>query len=144
MALLADLLSLPLDDRYPPSPLTPQRKRERTFEALLRQLEQLSAAGPVLMVFEDVHWIDPSSRELLDLAVERVARLPILLLITFRPEFEPSWTGRPQVTALSLSRLGPGRPRRSCGGSRVALPCPTRWWPRSSSARTACRSSSRS
>ena len=124
VALLADLLSLPLDDRYPPSPLTPQRKRERTFEALLRQLEQLSAAGPVLMVFEDVHWIDPSSRELLDLAVERVARLPILLLITFRPEFEPSWTGRPHVTALSLSRLRPREAaalvRRVTGGA--ALP----------------------
>ena len=107
VALLADLLSLPLDDRYPPPPLTPQRKRERTFEALLRQLERLSAAGPVLMIFEDVHWIDPSSRELLDLAVERAARLPVLLLITFRPEFEPPWTGRPHVTALSLNRLGP-------------------------------------
>ncbi len=124
VALLADLLSLPLDDRYPPSPLTPQGKRERTFEVLLRQLEQLSAVGPVLMVFEDVHWIDPSSRELLDLVVERVARLPVLLLITFRPELERSWTGRPDMTALSLNRLGPTEAaaivRRVTGGA--ALP----------------------
>ena len=96
------------------------------------------------MVFEDVHWIDPSSRELLDLAVERAARLPVLLLVTFRPEFEPSWTGQPHVTALVLNRLGRREGgalvRRVAGGAAL----PDGWWPRSSSARTGCRSSSRS
>jgi predicted ATPase len=57
------------------------------------------------MVFEDVHWIDPASRELLDLTVERVGSLPVLLIVTFRPEFQPSWTDQPQVTMLTLNRL---------------------------------------
>ena len=58
------------------------------------------------MVYEDVHWIDPTSRELLDLTIERVRRVPVLLLVTFRPEFQPPWTGLPHVTTLALGRLG--------------------------------------
>ena len=104
-ALLAELLSLPTEGRFPPLQLTPQRKKEKTFEALLRQLEDLARQGPVLMLFEDVHWIDPSSRELLDLVIERVPRLPVLLLVTFRPEFQPPWTGQAHVTILVLNRL---------------------------------------
>ncbi|MCA0048088.1 AAA family ATPase [Mesorhizobium sp. B283B1A] len=104
-ALLADLLSLPTEGRFPPLQLTPQRKKEKTFDALLRQLEDLARQGPVLMLFEDVHWIDPSSRELLDLVIERVPRLPVLLLLTFRPEFQPPWTGQAHVTVLVLNRL---------------------------------------
>jgi class 3 adenylate cyclase len=104
-ALLAELLSLPTEGRLPSLPLTPQRKKEKTFEALLRHLEGLARQRPVLMLFEDVHWIDPSSRELLDLVVERVARLPVLLLVTFRPEFQPPWTGQAHVTVLVLNRL---------------------------------------
>ena len=104
-ALLAELLSLPTEGRFPPLQLTPQRKKEKTFEALLRQLEDLARQGPVLMLFEDVHWIDPSSRELLDLVIERVPRLPVLLLVTFRPEFQPPWTGQAHVTNLVLNRL---------------------------------------
>src|SRR5215472_11618301 len=104
-ALLAELLSLPTEGRFPPLQLTPQRKKEKTFEALLRQLEALARQRPVLMLFEDVHWIDPSSRELLDLIVERVPRLPALLLITFRPEFQPPWSGQAHVTVLVLNRL---------------------------------------
>jgi class 3 adenylate cyclase len=103
--LLAELLSLPTEGRFPPLQLSPQRKKEKTFEALLRQLEALARQRPVLMLFEDVHWIDPSSRELLDLVVERVARLPVLLLVTFRPEFQPPWTGLAHVTVLVLNRL---------------------------------------
>ncbi|SDR58122.1 Adenylate cyclase, class 3 [Rhizobiales bacterium GAS113] len=79
VALLADLLSLPHDDRRPLPDLTPQRKKEKTFTALMRQLEQLTREQPVLMVFEDVHWIDPSSRELLELTIERVQHLPVRL-----------------------------------------------------------------
>ena len=144
VALLAELLSLPPGDRYAAPPLAPQRKRERTFEALLRQIERLSDHDPVLMIFEDVHWIDPSSRELLDLAVERAARLRVLLLITFRPEFEPPWTGRPHVTALPLDRLGRREAAALVRRIAAAPRCPTSWWPRSSSARTGCRCSSRS
>ena len=104
--LLAELLSIPTGDRYAPINLSPQRKKEKTSEALLRQLKMLSHRQPVVMVYEDVHWIDPSSRELLDLTVERVARLPVLLLITFRAEFQPPWVGQAHVTSVSLSRLG--------------------------------------
>jgi class 3 adenylate cyclase len=104
--LLAELLSIPVGDRWPPLDWSPQRKKEKTFEALLRQLDMLSRRRPVLAVYEDVHWIDPSSRELLDMIVEIVADLPVLLLITFRPEFQPPWTGLAHVSTLNLSRLG--------------------------------------
>jgi len=105
VAFLADLLSLPGSERHPLPNLSPQRKKERTLEALIRQLEGLVRQQPVMMVFEDAHWIDPTSRELLDLAVERVRSLPVLLIVTFRPEFQPPWTGQPQVTMLALNRL---------------------------------------
>jgi predicted ATPase len=105
VALLADLLSLPASERHPLPNLSPQRKKERTLEALLRQLEGLARQQPVTMVFEDAHWIDPTSRELLDLTAERVRNLAVLLIVTFRPEFQPPWTGQPQVTMLSLNRL---------------------------------------
>jgi hypothetical protein len=105
VALLADLLSLPASERQPLANLSPQRKKERTLEALIRQLEGLAGRQLVVMVFEDAHWIDPTSRELLDLTVERVRSLPVLLIVTFRPEFQRPWTGQPQVTMLALNRL---------------------------------------
>ncbi|HZC97431.1 MAG TPA: AAA family ATPase, partial [Bradyrhizobium sp.] len=106
LPLLADLLSVPFESGYPALDTAPQRKKERTFEALSRQLAGLAKREPVLMIFEDLHWADPSSRELLDLIVEEVERLPVLLIATFRPEFQPPWTGQPHVTSLSLRRLG--------------------------------------
>jgi predicted ATPase len=105
VAFLADLLSLPASEHHPLPNLSPQRKKERTLEALIRQLEGLARQQPVVMVFEDAHWIDPTSRELLDLTVARVRSLPVLLIVTFRPEFQPPWTGQPQVTMLALNRL---------------------------------------
>jgi class 3 adenylate cyclase/predicted ATPase len=105
LAFVADLLSLPASDRHPLPNLSPQRKKEQTLEALIRQLEGLARQQPVLMVFEDAHWIDPTSRELLDLTVERVGSLPVLLIVTFRPELQPPWAGQPQVTMLALNRL---------------------------------------
>jgi class 3 adenylate cyclase/predicted ATPase len=105
VALLADLLSLPGSERHSLPNLSPQRKKERTLEALIRQLEDLARQQPVVMVFEDAHWIDPTSRELLDLAIERVRSLPVLLIVTFRPEFQMPWTGQPQVMMLALNRL---------------------------------------
>jgi len=98
-------MSLPVSARHPLPNLSPQRKKERTLEALLRQLEGLAHQQPVLMVFEDAHWVDPTSRGLLDLIVERVRDLPLLLIVTFRPEFQPPWTGQPQVSMLTLNRL---------------------------------------
>jgi predicted ATPase/class 3 adenylate cyclase len=105
VAFLADLLSLPASDRHPLPNLSPQGKKERTLEALIRQLDGLAREQPVVIVFEDAHWIDPTSRELLDLIVKRVRRLPTLLIVTFRPEFQPSWTDQPQVSMLPLNRL---------------------------------------
>src|SRR5207248_7494348 len=105
VAFLADLLSLPASARHPLPNLSPQRQKERTLEALLRQLEGLARRQPVLMIFEDAHWIDPTSRELLDLTVERVRSLPVLLIVTFRPEFQPPWIGQPQVSMVTLNRL---------------------------------------
>ena len=104
IALLSELLSLP--SSAADLNLSPQRKREKLFEALLNQLEAEARRRPVLMVFEDAHWIDPTSRELLDLTVDRVRHLPVLLAITFRPEFQPPWGGRSHVTSLALNRLG--------------------------------------
>jgi predicted ATPase len=106
--LLATLMSIPTGGRHRPLNLSPQKQREKTLYALLAQIEGLSARKPVLMVYEDVHWSDPTTRELLDLTIERVTTLPVLLILTFRPEFHPPWVGRPQVTLISLSRL----PRR--------------------------------
>ena len=104
--LIGALLGLPAEGRYPPLDLTPQRQKQLTLDALVDQLEGLSAEQPVLLAYEDVHWIDPTTHELLDLAIERVQRLPVMLLITFRPEFSPPWSGQPHVSALALSRLG--------------------------------------
>jgi class 3 adenylate cyclase/predicted ATPase len=105
VAILADLLSIATGDGYLPIVLTPQKKKEKSFDALARQLEGLARRHPIMMVFEDAQWIDPSSRELLDRAVERVANLPVLLLITFRPEFQSAWTGKSHVSAMVLNRL---------------------------------------
>ena len=102
--LLTELLSLPSSAAG--LNLSPQRKREKLFEALLDQLEAEARHRPVLMVFEDAHWIDPTSRELLDLTIDWVRRLPVLLAVTFRSEFQPPWGGRAHVTSLALNRLG--------------------------------------
>jgi class 3 adenylate cyclase/predicted ATPase len=108
IAFIAEMLSLPNDGRYPSIELTPQQRRQKTLDALTFQLEALARSKPVLMIFEDVHWIDPTSLEALGRAVDRVGALPVLLVVTFRPEFEPSWSGSPSMTAIGLGRLGQG------------------------------------
>jgi class 3 adenylate cyclase/predicted ATPase len=105
LALLGDLLSLPASERHPLPSLSPQRRKERTLEALIRQLDGLARRQPVVVVVEDAHWIDPTSRELLDLTIARVRTLPVLLIVTFRSEFQPPWTGQPQVSTVALNRL---------------------------------------
>jgi class 3 adenylate cyclase/predicted ATPase len=104
-SLLADLVSLPNDDRYPKLDLTPQQRRERTFQALTTQIVALSEQRPVLMIFEDVHWIDPTSLEALGRGIDRIKSVGVLLIVTHRPEFEPPWIGRPYVTTIGLNRL---------------------------------------
>jgi class 3 adenylate cyclase/tetratricopeptide (TPR) repeat protein len=105
IGLLAELLSLPVEGQYALPQLTPQQRKEGIFEALLSQLVGLVGQQPVLMLFEDVHWIDPSSLELLSMIIERVQRLPVLVLISARPEFVPPWPAHAHVTTLSLTRL---------------------------------------
>ena len=104
-ALMAALLSLPVESGHVALDLTPERQKQRTFDVLLRLFEALCGRQPVLAVYEDVHWIDPSTMELLDLATERVQRQRALAVITFRPEFSPPWAGHAHVTSFSLSRL---------------------------------------
>jgi class 3 adenylate cyclase len=103
--LLATLLSVPIEGRYPAQKLTPQMQRARIFEAFIEQLEGLAARQPVLMILEDAHWIDSTSTELFDLVIDRSQRLPVLLVITFRSEFSPPWTGHDHVIYMTLSRL---------------------------------------
>ena len=103
--LIAELLSLPNDGRYPALELTPEQRRQRTLEALILQVQALTRSKPVLMIFEDAHWTDPTSLEVFGRVVDRIATLRVLLIVTFRPEFEPPWIGRPHVTALTLNRL---------------------------------------
>jgi hypothetical protein len=102
--LFAALLSLPVD-RYPDLNYSPQKQKERTLDALVDQVVGLAKQQPVLIVFEDVHWVDPTTHEMLDLLVPHIAKLPALLVITFRPEYRPDWIGAPHVTALTLNRL---------------------------------------
>ena len=103
--LLAALLTLPADGRHPIRDQSPQRQRADTLEGLCRHLESIAARRPVLAVLEDAHWSDPTTLELFDLIIDRADGRPILLLITFRPEFAPSWSGRGNATSLALDRL---------------------------------------
>ena len=104
-ALIAEMLSLRDDGRYPVLELTPQQRRQKMLEALTAQMETLSRQNPVLMIFEDAHWSDPTSLEAFSRVVDRIRTLRVLLIVTFRPEFEPPWIGQPHVTALTINRL---------------------------------------
>lgn len=104
VALLADLLLLPTD-RYGNVEQNPRRRKEETFEALQRQLSVLARMKPVLMIFEDLHLIDPTTQELLDLFIRRIDRMPVMLIATFRPDYVAPWADQPHVTLLMLNRL---------------------------------------
>jgi class 3 adenylate cyclase/tetratricopeptide (TPR) repeat protein len=105
VAPLANLLSLPPSDRYRVPEMSPQKRKEMTLAAFLAQLNGLAARQPAFIIFEDVHWADPTSLELLTVTLEQVQRLRVLLLITARPEFTPPWPGHAHVTTVSLTRL---------------------------------------
>ena len=105
-ALFAEMLSLPNDGRHPALHLDPQQRRQKTLEALTAQMEALSRQNPVLMIFEDAHWTDPTSLEAFGRTVDQIKTLPALLIVTFRPEFNAPWAGRSHVTSLALNRLG--------------------------------------
>jgi predicted ATPase len=104
-ALFAEMLSLPNDGCYSNLDLTAEQRRQRTLEALVSQLEVLARENPVLMIFEDAHWTDPTTLEVFGRTVNRIHGLRVLLVVTFRPEFDAPWIGQPYVTALTLNRL---------------------------------------
>ena len=105
-ALFAEMLSLPNDGRYPALDLTPEQRRQKTLEALTSQLAELARRQPVLMIFEDAHWTDPTSLEAFGRTVDRIKTLPVLLIVTFRPDFNAPWVGQSHVMSLTLNRLG--------------------------------------
>jgi len=105
VALVADLLSVPTGDRYPALSLSPQRRKELLLESFVAQIAGLAKEAPVLIVLEDAHWIDPSTREFFDALVDRMRTLRAMLIITYRPEFAPPWLGEAHVTAMTLARL---------------------------------------
>ena len=105
-ALFAEMLSLPNDGRYPALDLTPEQRRQRMLSALVSQMEALARQNPVLMIFEDAHWTDPTTLELFGRVVDRIRTDRVLLIVTFRPDFDPPWAGRPYVTFLAFNRLG--------------------------------------
>jgi predicted ATPase len=105
-ALFAEMLSLANDGRYPALELAPEQRRQKTLEALTVQLAKLARLQPVLMIFEDAHWVDPTSLEVLGWTVDRIKTLPALLIVTSRPEFNAPWVGQSHVTSLTLNRLG--------------------------------------
>jgi class 3 adenylate cyclase/predicted ATPase/ABC-type transport system involved in cytochrome c biogenesis ATPase subunit len=106
VALMAALLSIPSSDRYPLQEMSPQEQKQRTLQALIGLFEGIAKQKPVLLVLEDAHWVDPTTLEQMDMAVDRVSTLPALILVTHRPEFEAPWTGRAHCTVLALNRLG--------------------------------------
>ena len=106
--LFAALLSLPLTADYAPLTLSPEQQKQQTLHALLTILLRIAAQQPVLLVMEDLHWVDPSTLELLSLLVDQGPTARILALFTFRPDFSPPWTGRSHLTQVTLHRL----PRR--------------------------------
>jgi predicted ATPase len=101
------LLSIPTGDRYPPLNFTPQKRKEKMLDVQVAQVEGLAARQPLLMLWEDIHWSDPTTLESLDLLIDRAATMRVLVILTFRPEFTPPWVGGPHVTLLSLNRLPP-------------------------------------
>jgi predicted ATPase len=105
-ALLADLLSIPSGSRYPPLHLTEIVQKQRTMEVLEEQLVRLSRRGPVLLLFEDAHWIDPTSIELISRIVRRIVDLSVMTTVTYRPEFTPPWLDLGHASMLKLNHLG--------------------------------------
>jgi class 3 adenylate cyclase/predicted ATPase len=105
LSLIADLLSISTGDRYPPAELNPQVRKLRTFAALRSIIAELSSRQPLLIVFEDAHWIDPTSVELTELCIDAAEHQKVLLIMTSRPGFSPPWADRPYVAQLPLNRL---------------------------------------
>ena len=122
-ALVADLLSIPFGERYQPLQLTEAVQKQRTLDVLEEQLVLLSRRGTVLVLLEDMHWIDPTSIELIDRIIRRVEDLPVMIIVTYRPEFNPPWLDLGHVTLLNLNQLGRSQAvdliRKTAGGKTL-------------------------
>jgi class 3 adenylate cyclase/predicted ATPase len=105
MQAIASLVGLTAPDRYPPLDVSPQRQKADTVDALVDYLAGLARDRPAVLIFEDCHWIDPTSREVLDLLVDLIQKHRALLIITCRPEFQPSWSAQSHITTLTLNRF---------------------------------------
>ena len=108
VALFADLLSIRDDQRYPPLAVSSEKRKDMTLEALVHHLQRLADRSPLLFIVEDVHWLDPTTLDLMTRIIDRIRQMRMLLLITCRPDFKPVWADYSHVTSLTLSRL----PRR--------------------------------
>jgi len=104
-SLYASLLSIPADGRYPDSNATPQQLKDQTLTMLNAHILALAARQPILIVFEDIHWADPTSIELMDLIIASSSDRRVMMVLTYRPEFQPTWLGESQVSALVLNKL---------------------------------------
>jgi class 3 adenylate cyclase len=122
--LLARLLSLPADSRFGPLEMTPQRQKDETLKALVGIIGRIAAKAPVLLSFEDAHWADPTTVELLDLMVASARKMPLLMLVSFRPEFAPTWTSHAHVTRLALEHLSPPQAGNLILGITGGVPLP--------------------
>ena len=132
--LFAALLSLPLTADYAPLTMSPEQQKQKILHALLTILLHVAAQRPVLFVLEDLHWVDPSTLELLSLLVDQGPTARVLALLTFRPDFSPPWTGRSHLTQVTLHRL-PQRQTaemtaRVAHGKALPPRWSSRWWPR--------------
>jgi predicted ATPase len=105
LPLFTALLSLPLPGDYAPLPTPPEQQKQQTLHVLLTILLRIAAQQPVLLVMEDLHWVDPSTLELLSLLVDQGPTARILAVFTCRPDFSPPWTGRSHLTQVTLNRL---------------------------------------
>ena len=117
VSLLADLLSIPRDPRYPPLTMSAEKRKDMTLETLVQHLRRLADRSPVLFIVEDAHWLDPTTLDLMTRIIDRIRQMRALLLITFRPDFKPVWADYSYVTFLTLSLL----PRRQSAELVVAM-----------------------
>ena len=102
---VAAILSIPCEQRYGALPMTPQKYKDETLRTLVDLTEAAARKQPSVMLFEDAHWADPTTLEVLDLLIDRVKTMPLLVVLTHRPEFQSRWSGQGHVGALNLSKL---------------------------------------
>ena len=121
---VAAILSIPCEARYGERPMTPQKHKDETLRSLVDVTEAAARRQPSVLLFEDAHWADPTTLEVLDLLIDRVKTVPLLVVLTHRPEFQSRWSGQGHVGALNLSKLTRTQSAAMVFGSRAARRCP--------------------